>query len=180
MRAHRDQSEYPQRRNLLPKANLMGIPKPTPAYERAYAELTDTLLASWSAVASPESESSFVTEAAQRVQKLSAEVPQFYAGEFVSRFRDLVMKRVQMEIAECERAIEKTKADAGAASIRLTEQLDLARKADDREAEHAVWRERELRQAASQAKIDAISASMDPIMCRVRAAGSLMTALGFG
>jgi hypothetical protein len=58
----------------------------------------------------------------------------------------------------------------------------MAREAGDREAEHVVWREREARQAACQAKIDAATVRMDAIGVRVEVVKDLamVSGLSFG
>ena len=75
--------------------------------------------------------------------------------------------------------IEEAKAEANAATIELQARLDAARNAGDRKAEHAVWGELEIRQAACQAKIDATTARMDPIGLRIEAIGDPATGASF-
>jgi hypothetical protein len=152
-----------------------GRPK---AYDQAYAEVTEAVLSSMPAVDSPESSRRFVAQAAQRIQELSAEAPEFYVGEFFSVFKDAAVAQVRIEVAQGTRTLESAQAEAAAASTELQTRLDAARKAHDREAEHEVWREREARQTACQAKIDAVTARIGLIELRIKAIESLGTALG--
>ena len=147
-------------------------------YQHAYAEVTQAVLSSLSTVDSAASARTFVSQAANQVREASAIVPEFYLGEFFNVFKDAAVAQGRKEIAECKHAVEQAKAEANAATIELRAQLDAAQKVGDREAEHAVWREREARQAACQAKIDAAAARTDPIAVRVGVIEDLATALG--
>lgn len=147
-------------------------------YKHAYAEVTQAVLSSLSSVDSAASARTFVSQAANKIREACASIPEFYLGEFFNVFKDAAVAQAGKEIAECQRAIEEAKAEANAATIELQVQLDAARNAGDREAEHAVWGERETRQAACQAKIDATTARMDPIGLRIGAIEDLATALG--
>jgi hypothetical protein len=136
-------------------------------YQQAYAEVAQAVLSSLSIVDSVVSARAFVSQAAHQIREASATIPEFYLGEFFDVFKDAAIAQARKELAECERAVEEAKAEANVASIKLTARLDVARNAGDLEAQHAVWREREVRQAACQAKIDTASARLDPINIRI-------------
>jgi hypothetical protein len=146
-------------------------------YEHAYAEVTQAVLSSLSTVDSVASARTFVSRAANKIREASASVPEFYLGEFFNVFKDAAVAQAGKEIADCQRAIEQAKAEANAATNELQARLEAALNTGDREAEHAVWRERETRQAACQAKIDTTTARMDPIGLRIGAIEDLATAL---
>jgi hypothetical protein len=136
------------------------------------------VLSSLRSVDSAASARTFVSQAADKVREVSASVPEFYLGEFFNVFKDAAVAQTGKEVVECQHAVEEAKAEANAATVELQAQLDAARNAGDREAEHAVWREREARQTACQAKIDVATARMDPIGVRIGAIEDLATALG--
>lgn len=148
------------------------------AYEHAYAEVTQAVLSSLAAVDSTTSACTFVTQTVDKVRETSASVPEFYPAEFLNMFKDAAVAHAMEELAQCRRTIEEAKAEADAATVELQARLDAARNEGDRKAEHAVWREREARQAAFQAKIDAATAQMAPIGLRLGAIESLVTAFG--
>jgi inorganic triphosphatase YgiF len=147
-------------------------------YRRAYDEVTQMLLSSLRTVDSAASARTFVSQAAEKIRDASVSVPEFYVGEFFNVFKDAAVAHAGQEVAECERALKEAQDDATVGTAELQVQLDAARQAGDCQAEHAVWREREIRQAACQAKVDAASARMDPIGVRIETVEALATALG--
>jgi hypothetical protein len=132
-----------RRRESAPMQGNVGRAK---AYDHAYAEVAGAVLSSLSAVDSLESSRRFVAQAAKGIQEASAEVPEFYVGEFFNVFKDAAVARVSAEVAQGTRTHENVRAEAAAAATELQTRLYEARKAYDREAEHEVWREREARQ----------------------------------
>jgi len=108
-------------------------------------------------------------------QEVSAETPEFYIGEFFNLFKDAAVAQVRTETGQGMRTLENAQA---AAAAELQARLDAARKAQDREAEHDVWRERGARQAECQAKIDAGTARMGLLEFHVKAIETLAAALG--
>jgi len=86
--------------------------------------------------------------------------------------------RMRIETADCEQELRDANAEAATASDELQVRFDAARAAGDREAEHAVWRDREIRQVACQAKVDAASRRADIIGLRLGAVQELPSALG--
>jgi hypothetical protein len=81
-------------------------------------------------------------------------------------------------VEECRRLIAEANAEADAASADLEKRLGAARATNDYEAEHAVWRDREARQAACQAKIDDATARIAPMSFRLETVEGLAAALG--
>jgi hypothetical protein len=148
-------------------------------YDKAYANLVEQLLAALAAVETEEAAHQFNTQAIQSIRSQAAAVREFYIGEFLSIFKDAAVSRCGVETRECEQALEDAQMEAAVGSVELNARLAAASAAGDREAEHAVWRDREELQTACQAKIDATSRSMDPIMIRLSACKNLLSALGF-
>jgi hypothetical protein len=147
------------------------------AHEVAYAELAQALLSNLAYVDSPGSEQMFIREAAEKVRGASRRLPEFYSGEFLNLFKDAAVSQTRVAVEDCRRLIAEANAEADAASAELEERLSAARAADDYEAEHAVWRDREIRQAACQAKIDIARARMEPMSLRLEAVEGLAAAL---
>lgn len=148
------------------------------AHEVAYAELAQVLLSDLTYVDSPGSEKMFIRQAAERVKEASRRLPEFYSGEFLNLFKDAAVSQTKVAVEDCRRLMEEANSEADAASAELEERLNAARAADDYEAEHAVWRDREIRQAACQAKIDIARERMEPMSLRLEALEGLAAALG--
>jgi hypothetical protein len=148
------------------------------SYEDAYTKLIYSTLTSLEAIESPDGVNPFVAQTATQVGELSTKIPEFYVEEFFNILKDAVVERFRIETADCERALRDANAEAAAASDELQARLDAARAAGDRETEHAVWRDREMRQAACQAKVDAASRRADILSLRLSAFQELPSALG--
>ena len=148
------------------------------AHMRAYAVFTEATLADLRAVSTAETAHAFAAITAQKVRDTVAKNPDFYAGQFFNIFKDAAVAKSQAEIAECEQTRDDAKAEAATGTAQLRERLDAARAASDYQAERDVWREREIRQAAVQAKIDEATKRIDPISMRLEACKELATALG--
>jgi hypothetical protein len=148
------------------------------AHTRAYAAFTEAALADLRTVSTAETARAFATITAQKVQDMSARSPEFYVGEFFGIFKDAAVAESQAEIAECTQTINDAKTEAATGTAQLQERLNAARAAGDHQAQHDIWREREIRQAAVQAKIDETTKRIDPISKRVNAINELATALG--
>jgi hypothetical protein len=117
-------------------------------------------------------------QTAAQVREFSVKIPGFYVEEFFNIFKDSVVERVRIESADCEQALRDANAEAATASDELQARLDAARAASDRETEHAVWRDREIRQAACQAKVDAVTRRIGILSLRLGAFQELPSALG--
>jgi hypothetical protein len=148
------------------------------SYADAYTKLIDSTLVSLEAIEGPEDVHPFIVQTAAQVHELSAKIPEFYAEEFFDIFKDAVVERFRIETADCEQELRDANAEAATASDELQVRFDAARAAGDREAEHAVWRDREIRQVACQAKVDAASRRADIIGLRLGAVQELPSALG--
>jgi hypothetical protein len=148
------------------------------AHMRAYVAFTEATLADLETVSTADTARAFATMTAQKVRDMSARNPEFYAGEFFDIFKDAAVAKSQAEIAECRQAVDDAKAEAAAGTAELQERLNAARAMGDHQAVHEVWREREIRQAAVQAKIDEATKRIDPIGKRLDACNELATALG--
>ena len=74
--------------------------------------------------------------------------------------------------------LRDVKAETAAASVELTARFRAARAAGDRAAQHAVWRDKETRQAAGQAKIATVTRRLELERLRLDAYKSLASALG--
>ena len=74
---------------------------------------------------------------------------------------------------------ERLKFETTTGTVELQARLEAASPAGDRDAEHAIWREREERQATCQAKVDNASRRLDSAMIRLEAYESPASTLGF-
>ena len=104
---------------------------------------------------------------------------EFYPGEFIYAFKDVVADRAQVGMADCKRAINAAETEADEAATDLNTRLAEARAAGDRAAEHEAWKEREARQAARQLTIEAASRHVERIRLGQDACKNLASALGF-
>ena len=148
------------------------------SYADAYAKLIDSALTSLEAIEEPSDVHPFVLRTATQLRELSATTTEFYPGEFLNIFKDAVVERIGAESADCEQALHDAKAEAATASGELQARLAEAHATGDRDAEHAVWREREIRQAECQAKVDAASKHADMLILRLGAFRELASAFG--
>jgi hypothetical protein len=147
-------------------------------HARAYASLLDQLLDSLWVVETEESAKEFVTRAVRSVQNQAAMTKEFYIGEFLNIFKDAVVDRSKAAGEACRQAIDEAKVEAAVTTVELQARLATARAAGDQAAEHALWREREELQSKWQAKVDAASSRIDPIMLRLKTCEKLASALG--
>lgn len=149
-------------------------------YRAAYSSLLEQLKHDLSTVETAEDADRFVVRAASQVRGEASVTREFYIGEFLNLFKRSVSTSGKAEMAECEKAVSDAKLEASFATVELQAQLEAITAVADQEAEHALWREREERQAACQAKIDAASKRLDAIIIRVDACKNLASALGHG
>jgi hypothetical protein len=149
------------------------------AYDTMYDDLIETALSQLAAVDTPQAAQRFIAQFGRQIQDMSSNVPEFYTGEFLNAFKDMVVGRSRTEVADCERVMDAARSGGDAATTELTERLDAARAAGDRTAEHQVWKEREARQAACQSKLDAASHRIDLVGLRIDTCKNLASALGF-
>jgi hypothetical protein len=147
-------------------------------YEEAYDGLLKQLLATLTTVETEESALQFSTQAAQSIRAAAKEIPEFYIGEFLQMLGIAVVQRMQTWVTEGQQAIQDAKIEAASASVQLTARHAAASEAGDRAAQHAIWREREEIQTASQAKIDAVSARTDIFSFQLEAIQKLQSTLG--
>jgi len=125
-----------------------------PTYRKAYEELSEELIADLSRVDSPETSQQFIEQATQRITAAHDTLPEFYIGEFYEQFKGLAVKHAGALLDACEHAVRAINTEIEAENRRLNALLEAARATGDRNAEHAVWMERETLQAEKQAKID--------------------------
>ena len=149
-----------------------------PADVKAYAKISQAVLASLATVDTPEEARTFIAQTARQIREFSVKMPEFYAAEFLSLFRDMVMRRSERERADCERVLGDVKAETAALNGELTARFRAARAVGDRAAQHAVWREKETRKAAGQAKIATVTKRVELERLRLDAYKSLASALG--
>lgn len=149
------------------------------AYAKKYDELIEAAFSELTAVDTLQMARRFIMHLQQQVHKLSREVPEFYAGEFLNLFKDVVVGRFRAEMVKFQGELEAARSEADATSADLTAHLNAARNAGDRAAEHSVWKEREVRQAACQSKIDAITHRISLVSLRIDTCKKLADALGF-
>lgn len=150
-----------------------------PLYEQAYQNLINSAAASLSNVDSAESAQKFIDKTVADVRQQAREVPEFYLGEFAQLLKEAVWNHAQSFGLELELAVEEAKDEGKAASAELTARLEAAIKAGDRDGQHAVWREREVRLTVVQAKVDDATARIGYLDIRRRACEAVVTALGF-
>jgi hypothetical protein len=148
------------------------------SYVDAYTKLTDSALSSLETIDKSEDVHPFVVQTAAQLHQISTDIPEFYIGEFFNIFKDAVVERLRAESADCQKALNDANAEAAAASTELQARLAAAHAGGDREAEHAVWREREIRQAECQAKVDAASNRGNVLSLRLGAFQELALAMG--
>jgi hypothetical protein len=149
-------------------------------YRASYDRLLEQLMHDLSEVETDESARDFSARAVQRLKAEVATTKEFYVGEFLNMLKDALTRQVEAEAAASQQVISDVKLEASLAKVELEARLSTARAANDREAEHVVWREREERQAAGQSKIDAASRRLDVPLIRLKACSSLFAAFGFG
>lgn len=148
------------------------------SYVNAYAELLDSSLALLQAIESPEDARPFIERISMQVDKSSAKIPEFYVGEFFNILKDAVVEHCRIEADDCERALREANAEAERVSAELQIRLEEARAVGDWDAQHAVWRDREVRQAACQAKVDSASIRAEKISLRLAAFQELASSMG--
>ena len=147
-------------------------------YRTTYDRLLEQLMHDLSEVETDESGHDFSAHAAQRLKAEAATTREFYIGEFLNMLKDAVMRQATTEIAACKQVVRDSNLEASLAKVELQARLEVARAANDREAEHAVWQEREERQVACQAKVDAAEKRVDFASIRLTAYSSLASAFG--
>jgi hypothetical protein len=146
----------------------------------SYDRLLSQLLHDLSEIETEEASHKFSSRAERQLRKEAPTVDEFYVREFLKMPTDAVASQAGIVPAECQQAISEAKLDASMAKVELQARLETASAAGDREAEHAVWREREKRQAACQAKVDAATARIDLVGFRVTALGELASTFSTG
>jgi hypothetical protein len=147
-------------------------------YEEAYESLLKQLLAALTNVETDEQALQFSADAAESVRATARRIPEFYIGEFLQMLGTAVVQRMQTWVTRGQQAIEDAKMEAASASVQLTARYAAANDAGDRAAQHAIWGEREEIQAATQAKIDAVSARTDVFSFQLKAIQMLQATLG--
>lgn len=153
--------------------------RPDNQAERVLAEFVEATFSRLAAVDTSDAAQRFIAYVTRQARDLSSSVPEFYVGEFVNVFKDTVVERARAGIADCEQAGKAAQDEADAAGIELTKRLSAARAAGDRGAEHEVWKEREARQAACQATVDAATRRIDRINLGLDTCKQLAAVLGF-
>ena len=153
-------------------------PEARKPYEEEYERFTHVALSALAAVDTPAAAQTFVTQVAQQLRDLAAKIPEFYIGEFIGLFKDAVLKQCAAEVEDCKRTISGAEARAAAIGVELQPRLDAASAAGDRAAEHAVWGERQVRQAECQAEVDEASRRIGLTSCRLDAFKDLASAVG--
>jgi hypothetical protein len=148
-------------------------------YAEAYEDLQERLLAALAKVDSEESSREFCSEAEREIRNLTSTVSEFYVGEFLNLFKDAAVEQGRAEVAAYEAAQKDTSFEADLATVELNARLTAAQAAGDRDAVHAVWREREERQAALRARKDALRGPVDTLGFRLDAVKSLGSEFGF-
>ena len=150
----------------------------TAVHTRAYERCTNMTLSALEAVTTPETASAFAVEIGQRIRDTAARTAEFYIGEFYNMFKDAVVTKGKAELEECQHEARDAKAQAAAISAQLEERLNAARAAGDSQAEHEVWRDREIQQAAVQARLDQATKRAGLVGLRIDACNELAAALG--
>jgi hypothetical protein len=146
-------------------------------YEQAYSNTVESVISTLWTVETPDATRTFITQASRYIRFQAENTPEFYMAEFFNMFKDAVVGRATAEIAASERDVSDAKAGAHSASVELQARLTTARAAHDREAEHSLWREREMRQAEYQAKVDASKRRIASVSLRLDACKELASAL---
>lgn len=123
-------------------------------HEGAYAVLAAEIVAGLDAAVSPQAIDEVITRAGDAIRREAGTVPEFYVGEFFDRLNSAIMERMNIEVKKCEEVIASVQAQADVGSLDLNTRLSVARQEHDQDAEHAIWRERDLKQAEIQGTID--------------------------
>lgn len=147
-------------------------------YRESYNSLLEQLMHEISTIETTEAVGNFVARAASQIRSEASSTQEFYIGEFLNIFKRSVVASSTAEMAACEQGISDAKLEASLATVELQARLEAITAAGDQDAEHALWREREERQASSQAKIDAESRRIDAIGVRIDACKNLASELG--
>lgn len=145
--------------------------------EEVYAEFTEATLSSLATVDTPESATTFIAQTAQQIQNLSAVLPEFYALEFLALLRDAVMNLTESEMVAIKQAISETKSRTAVIEAEMNARLNAARAGGDRAAQHALWREGEVRKAAAQAEMDEVTRYARLVSLRLDAARGLQSSV---
>jgi hypothetical protein len=149
------------------------------AYKQAYIEFTAATLSALATVDTPESASTFVSQAAQQLRDLSAKTPEFYAEELLdTTFKEALSNWGSAELADIEQTHSDANARTHALEAEMNARMNAARVSGDRDAEHALWREVEVRRAESQAEIDALTRRAHLVSVRLDACERLQASLG--
>jgi hypothetical protein len=148
------------------------------SYGEAYSQVTQECLASLATVDTPEAASRFVSQAAQQIRELAAKVPEFYVSECFGRLQDAIVSQSRSEQDACKRELSEASAQTDHLNADLRARFDAAWASGDREAEHALWQERETEQAKCQTRVDAVSRRSELGHLRLDAFDSLGTLLG--
>jgi uncharacterized protein (DUF2267 family) len=142
--------------------------EPRPA-KSVYAEFTDATLSSLASVDTPELADAFAAQVTQQIRDLSARIPEFYALEFLDLLRIAVANMTASYMADLKQAKIDLEARNEAAAVELNTRLRAAKAASDRAAQHAVWRESQVRQANDQAEMDALTRRLGLVGLRLDA-----------
>jgi hypothetical protein len=161
-----------------PAGAVKPVQDPDIGHAQAYEQFTKESLAALETVDTRAAARAFASRIAQQARNIAAEVPEFYTAEFFNIFKDTVVTQTRPDVARCKHMIEDAKAEAEAASTELQARLQDARAAGNGQAEHEVWRERENRQTACQAKIDEATNRANILGLRIDACNDLASALG--
>lgn len=135
-------------------------------------------MADLSNVESRDSARRFAREGAKLVRRQERQVPEFYVAEFIDIFKRDLVTRFSAETQGLQQAIDDAKMEASVGTVELTARLEAASAADDQDAQHDVWREREERQRVVQEKVDASGALAEKFGVRLDAFQRLAAAVG--
>lgn len=135
-------------------------------------------MADLSTVKSRDSARRFAREGAKLVRREERRVPEFYVAEFLSIFKRTLVVRFTAETDGLQQAIDHAQMEASVATVELTARLEAASAVDDHDAQHAVWKEREVREQIAQEKIDATRALTQLLPIRLDAFKRLASTLG--
>lgn len=131
------------------------------------------LLAALAAVDSADSALAFTGRAVRQLNSLASPV-----GKAFEAFKDAAVAQTRAETHRLGGIVNRANAEAEVASQDLRARMKVAREAGDKDAQAAIWQERDSRQAEGQGKIDAASARLDDIKLQIAAVKSVGEALG--
>jgi SpoVK/Ycf46/Vps4 family AAA+-type ATPase len=147
-------------------------------YTDTYAELAQVTLDYLLTVDTPEKASAFVTQATGVIRGTLAKTPQLHPKDLIEVLRVMVIEKIEEDISDCRREIERANTEGRIATSELTARLRAARRAGNSADEQAIFRDQKVMQASCQAKVDDARRRIKIISVQIDAFKDLALAFG--